>query len=71
MGSHDRARHGVSISAEAERSYRDLAKGSRRPENDISFVYTHNWHEVLTLGERRLVTLDNRLVTKLVYTLGF
>jgi hypothetical protein len=108
-----RPRHGVSISAEAERSYLDLAEGSfnadvyrldastqfspwlalanrlqydtvsselgwqlrfrwiRRPGNDIYFVYTHNWHEVLTLGERRLSTLDNRLATKLVYTLRF
>jgi hypothetical protein len=40
-----------------------------RPGNDLYFVYTHNWREVLDSGARRLRTLDNRLATKLVYTL--
>jgi hypothetical protein len=43
----------------------------RRPGNDLYFVYTHNWREVLQTGFRRLTTLDNRLATKLVYTLRF
>ena len=43
----------------------------RRPGNDLYFVYTHNWREVVGLGERHLATLDNRLATKLVYTLRF
>lgn len=41
----------------------------QRPGNDLYFVYTHNWREVLDAGARRLRTLDNRLATKLVYTL--
>ena len=43
----------------------------RRPGNDLYLVYTHNWREVLETGVRRLTTLDNRLATKLVYTLRF
>jgi hypothetical protein len=43
----------------------------RRPGNDLCFVYTHNWREVLQTGVRRLTMLDNRLATKLVYTLRF
>jgi len=34
-------------------------------------VYTHNWQEILSPGERRLATLDNRLASKIVYTLRF
>lgn len=44
----------------------------RRPGNDLYLVYTHNWREFVTPGQRRrLSTLDNRLATKLVYTLRF
>jgi hypothetical protein len=43
----------------------------RRPGNDLYLVYTHNWREVLDLGARRMMMLDNRLATKLVYTLRF
>jgi hypothetical protein len=43
----------------------------RRPGNDLYLVYTHNWREVLQSGYRRLTMLDNRLATKLVYTLRF
>jgi hypothetical protein len=43
----------------------------RRPGNDVYFVYTHNWHEALDGGTRRLTTLDKRLASKLVYTLRF
>jgi hypothetical protein len=43
----------------------------RRPGNDLYLVYTHNWHEPLTAGTRRFETLDNRLATKVVYTLRF
>lgn len=43
----------------------------RRPGNDLYLVYTHNWREVLQTGLRRMTTLDNRLATKLVYTLRF
>lgn len=43
----------------------------RRPGNDLYLVYTHNWREVLETGIRRMTTLDNRLATKLVYTLRF
>ena len=44
-----------------------------RPGNDLYFVYTHNWRELLLdpADRRRLATLDNRLATKLVYTIGF
>jgi hypothetical protein len=42
-----------------------------RPGNDLFLVYTHNWREVLSPGSRRMATLDNRLATKLVYTLRF
>jgi hypothetical protein len=108
-----RPRRGVSLSAEAERSYLDLAEGSfsadvyrmdastqfspwlslanrlqydtvsrelgwqlrfrwiRRPGHDTYFVYTHNWRELLDVGQRRFATLDNRLASKLVYTLRF
>ena len=44
---------------------------TRRPGNDLYLVYTHNWRELLDAGERRLAMLDNRLATKLVYTLRF
>jgi hypothetical protein len=44
----------------------------RRPGNDVYFVYTHNWNEVLDVGgRRRLATLNNQLASKLVYTLRF
>lgn len=43
----------------------------RRPGNDLYVVYTHNWREVLETGFRRMTMLDNRLATKLVYTLRF
>jgi hypothetical protein len=38
--------------------------------NDPYVVYSHDWNEVPT-PERRLVTLDTRLATKLVYTMRF
>jgi hypothetical protein len=35
-------------------------------------VYTHNWEDLATTGgPARLATLDNRLATKLVYTVRF
>lgn len=43
----------------------------RRPGNDLHLVYTHNWREVLDVGARRLASFDNRLATKIVYTLRF
>ena len=43
----------------------------QRPGNDLYLVYTHNWHEILDPAERRFATLDNRLATKLAYTLRF
>jgi len=43
----------------------------QRPGNDVYLVYTHNWNEILDVGERRLATMDNRLATKLLYTLRF
>jgi hypothetical protein len=43
-----------------------------RPGNDLFLVYTHNWHETqVPDGPVRRATLDNRLATKLVYTLRF
>jgi hypothetical protein len=42
-----------------------------RPGNDLFLVYTHNWHEILDPGERRFATMDNRLATKVAYTLRF
>jgi hypothetical protein len=42
-----------------------------RPGNDLYIVYTHNWRDVFEAQRRRLSTLDNRLATKLVYTLRF
>ena len=108
-----RPRRGLSLSADMERSFLDLAEGSfvadvyradastqfspwlsvanrlqydsvsrevgwqvrfrwiRRPGNDIYFVYTHNWHEIRDSAERYFTTLDNRLASKLVYTLRF
>jgi hypothetical protein len=108
-----RPRRGMSLSAEAERNFLDLAEGSftadvyrfdastqfspwislanrlqydtvstmlgwqlrfrwiQRPGNDVYLVYTHNWQEVFDLGERRLATLDNRVASKVVYTLRF
>ena len=44
---------------------------TQRPGNDLFFVYTHNWQELLAPGERRFETLDNKAATKLVYTLRF
>jgi hypothetical protein len=43
----------------------------QRPGNDVFFVYTHNWRELETPGERRLSTLDHKAATKVVYTLRF
>ena len=43
----------------------------QRPGNDLYLVYTHNWHAILDPGERRFATIDNRLATKLAYTLRF
>jgi hypothetical protein len=43
----------------------------QRPGNDLYLVYTHNWHEGIGVPERRFSTIDNRLATKLVYTLRF
>jgi hypothetical protein len=43
----------------------------QRPGNDVFFVYTHNWHELETPGERRMATLDHKAATKVVYTLRF
>jgi hypothetical protein len=43
-----------------------------RPGNDLFLVYTHNWHDpAVPEGPGRRATLDNRLATKLVYTLRF
>jgi hypothetical protein len=43
----------------------------QRPGNDVFFVYTHNWQELETPGERRMSTLDHKAATKIVYTLRF
>ena len=43
----------------------------QRPGNDLYLVYTHNWRKQALAGANRLTTLDNRLATKLVYTLRF
>jgi hypothetical protein len=43
----------------------------RRPGNDFYLVYTHNWQETFGLPRRRFETIDNRLATKLVYTIRF
>jgi hypothetical protein len=43
----------------------------QRPGNDVFFVYTHNWQELETPGERRMSTLDHKAATKVVYTLRF
>ena len=44
----------------------------QRPGNDLFLVYTHNWQRGLNLSDpNQLSTLDNRLATKLVYTLRF
>ncbi len=42
----------------------------QRPGNDLFIVYTHNWRD-LSIGPaaRRFATFDNRLATKLLYTL--
>ena len=43
----------------------------QRPGNDLFVVYTHNWQEFDATGGRAWQWLDNRLATKLVYTLRF
>jgi hypothetical protein len=43
----------------------------QRPGNDLFVVYTHNWQEFSGEAERAWRWLDNRLATKLVYTLRF
>jgi hypothetical protein len=43
----------------------------QRPGNDLYIVYTHNWHDEIGVPQRRFSTIDNRLATKLVYTLRF
>lgn len=43
----------------------------QRPGNDLFLVYTHNWREFADIGGRSWERLDNRLATKLVYTLRF
>ncbi len=44
----------------------------QRPGNDLYFVYTHNWRDAeLSASSRRFETLDNRLASKLVYTMRF
>lgn len=44
----------------------------QKPGNDLFIVYTHNWQRGLNLDDpNQLSTLDNRLATKLVYTLRF
>ena len=43
----------------------------RRPGNDVYFVYTHNWREVLEAGARSFATLDNRATSKVLYTFRF
>ncbi|MGE0594470.1 MAG: DUF5916 domain-containing protein [Vicinamibacterales bacterium] len=40
----------------------------QRPGNDLYVVYTHNWQDVAAGGPSRLTTLDNRLATKILYT---
>jgi hypothetical protein len=40
-----------------------------RPGTDLFVVYTHNWQETGPPLPRRLSTLDQRLATKLVYTI--
>jgi len=42
-----------------------------RPGTDLFLVYTHNWRETEVGPRRHLTTLDNRLATKLVYTVRF
>jgi hypothetical protein len=43
----------------------------QRPGNDLFVVYTHNWQEFDGTGGRAWQWLDNRLATKIVYTLRF
>ena len=43
----------------------------RRPGNDLYFVYSHNWREVLESGMRHFETLDNKAASKLLYTFRF
>ena len=43
----------------------------RRPGNDLYFVYTHNWREMLIDGAQRFTTIDNRATSKFIYTLRF
>lgn len=40
-----------------------------RPGTDLFIVYTHNWQDTGLSVPRGLATLDNRLATKLVYTI--
>lgn len=42
-----------------------------RPGTDLFVVYTHNWQDTEHEPRRGFATLDNRLATKLVYTLRF
>jgi hypothetical protein len=49
----------------------------QRPGNDVFFVYTHNWREIVGSASpdgpesRRFATLDNRAAAKIAYTLRF
>jgi hypothetical protein len=43
----------------------------QRPGNDLFVVYTHNWQELETVTGRAFEWLDNKLATKIVYTLRF
>jgi hypothetical protein len=42
-----------------------------RPGNDLFFVYTHNWRDVVGPAGRRFATLDKRAASKIVYTWRF
>ena len=42
-----------------------------RPGNDLYIVYTHDWQDLQGVGLTHLQWLDNRLATKIVYTLRF
>jgi hypothetical protein len=43
----------------------------QRPGNDLYVVYAHNWRPPLDRPDERLSTFDQRLATKLLYTLRF
>jgi hypothetical protein len=43
----------------------------QRPGNDLYIVYTHDWQDPQAIGATHLQWLDNRLATKIVYTLRF